>query len=271
MQELSSTGSVVANMLTSLGIDEFLTRTDGSGTRSHLTDILGSTVAELDASVSTQASYTYEAFGKATVSGSSGNAFRYTGREEDGTGLYFYRARYYQPHQQRFVSEDPLEFGGGDGNLYAYVRSDPLNYRDELGLCVSPVGAVIIGTMSAVAAGMIANASADATGGSIAAAALVGLGTGMLQGCVPGLNAILASGLMGVAGEATTQILTGRKINVGALIGAFAGNASAAYVTTRITAGLPASMEVFRAAANGWRNGVGGVGGAIGGALGGGK
>jgi YD repeat-containing protein len=94
VQELSGV-AVVANLLTGLGVDEFFARTDAGGTRSHLTDILGSTIAELSGSVVTQAEHTYEPFGTTTTTGSTGNAFQYTGRENDGTGLYYYRARYY--------------------------------------------------------------------------------------------------------------------------------------------------------------------------------
>ncbi len=44
-----------------------------------------------------------------------------------------YRARYYNPQLQRFISEDPLEFRGGDANLYAYVWNSPLNFIDPFG------------------------------------------------------------------------------------------------------------------------------------------
>ena len=81
-----------------------------------------------------QGQYTYEPFGKTTVTGVvSTNAFKYTGREDDGTGLYYYRARYYHPGLQRFISEDPIGFNGGDVNLYGYVGNDPLNLIDPLG------------------------------------------------------------------------------------------------------------------------------------------
>jgi RHS repeat-associated protein len=64
----------------------------------------------------------------------SSNPFQYTGREEDGTGLEYYRARYYGPAFQRFVSEDPIRFQSGDLNLFAYVGNNPINRFDPLGL-----------------------------------------------------------------------------------------------------------------------------------------
>jgi RHS repeat-associated protein len=45
----------------------------------------------------------------------------------------YYRARYYDPSAGRFVSEDPLEFAGGDTDLYRYVWNQLLNYRDPSG------------------------------------------------------------------------------------------------------------------------------------------
>lgn len=44
-----------------------------------------------------------------------------------------YRARYYNPQIGRFIAEDPLEFRGGDANLYAYVWNSPLNFIDPFG------------------------------------------------------------------------------------------------------------------------------------------
>ncbi len=49
-----------------------------------------------------------------------------------GTGLYLYRARYYSPTLQRFISEDPLGFGGGT-NGYAYVGNNPVSWIDPFG------------------------------------------------------------------------------------------------------------------------------------------
>jgi RHS repeat-associated protein len=133
VQELNG-AAVVANLLTGLGIDENFMRTDAGGAQNFLTDALGSTVAELDAAVAIQAEHTYEPFGATTSMGATGNAFQYTGRENDATGLYYYRARYYHPARARFIAEDPIEFAGGDENLYGYVGNDPLGLVDPLGL-----------------------------------------------------------------------------------------------------------------------------------------
>lgn len=59
----------------------------------------------------------------------------FTGREWDKeTGLYYYRARYYDPMEGRFISKDPLSFAGGDVNLYGYVQNNPINWIDPWGL-----------------------------------------------------------------------------------------------------------------------------------------
>ena len=132
VQELSGT-TVTANSLSG-GIDEVFQRTDSAGARSFLTDALGSTLALTDSTGTTQTSYTFEPFGNTTSSGvSSTNSFAYNGRELDGTGLYFSRARYYHPTLQRFISEDPIGFEGGI-NSYAFVSNSPTNFFDPLGL-----------------------------------------------------------------------------------------------------------------------------------------
>lgn len=62
-----------------------------------------------------------------------GNSLQYTGRENDGTGLYYYRARYYDPVLNRFVSEDPIGLQA-DLNVYAYVSGNPISFVDPDGL-----------------------------------------------------------------------------------------------------------------------------------------
>jgi RHS repeat-associated protein len=136
-QELS--GSTVIASLLSGGVDEIFTRTDSSGTFMPLTDALGSTIALVDSSGNVQISYSYDPFGGTSVSGQgSSNMFQYTGRENDGNGLYYYRARYYSAPLGRFISEDPLGFDGDDVNFYAYDGNDPIDFVDPFGLKLIP-------------------------------------------------------------------------------------------------------------------------------------
>jgi len=132
VQEISGT-SASANLLTG-GVDEYFQRTDSAGARGFLTDALGSTLALADSTGTVQTSYTFEPFGNTTVTGAATtNSFAFTAREFDPTGLYFYRARYYSPSLQRFIDEDPIDFAGGDSNLYRYVGDSPTNGTDPLG------------------------------------------------------------------------------------------------------------------------------------------
>jgi RHS repeat-associated protein len=131
----ATVGATTVDLLTGLGIDEYLTRTSGGTPEYFLGEALGSTVALADGTGAVATEYSYEPFGASTASGtSSSNELGYTGREDDGTGLYYYRARYYHPGLQRFISEDPIGFAGGDVNLYAYVRNRPTLVGDPLGL-----------------------------------------------------------------------------------------------------------------------------------------
>ena len=126
-------GTPSANFLSG-GLDQLFTRTDATGASHFLTDGLGSTLALTDASGNQSTQYTYEPFGGTTASGASNNSSQYGGRDNDGTGLYYNRARYYNPRLQRFISEDPMGFKAGDTNLYAYVGNGPTNWSDPLGL-----------------------------------------------------------------------------------------------------------------------------------------
>lgn len=127
-------GSAPTANLLSGGIDEVFQRADSAGTRSFLTDAVGNILALTDSTRTVQTSYTFEPFGNTTSSGTSTtNSFAYAGREFDAIGLYFNRARYYNPTIQRFISEDPIGLHGGI-NVYAYVENSPANSNDPAGL-----------------------------------------------------------------------------------------------------------------------------------------
>jgi RHS repeat-associated protein len=112
VQEKDSKNKIAFNELEGLSLDHVFSRMPASGSASYLlTDALDSTVGLADTSGVVQTSYTYEPFGKTTVSGAANtNPFALTGRENDSTGtlaLYNYRARSYSPTLQRFLNETP--------------------------------------------------------------------------------------------------------------------------------------------------------------------
>ena len=124
----------MANLLSG-DIDEVFARTDAGGAFTPLKDALGSTVALVDSSGNIQTTYAYDPFGNTTVLGAvNTNLSQYTGRENEGNGLYFYRARYYSPLTGRFINQDPMEFLGSGPNLYAYAGNSPTNFADPSGL-----------------------------------------------------------------------------------------------------------------------------------------
>ncbi len=119
---------------TGLAIDEVLARYGASGNKTLLQDALMSVIAQTNDDQSVQNFYSYSSYGEALAVGLDfGNPLQYTGRENDGTGLYYYRARYYDPVLKRFISEDPIGMMGG-ANFYAYVDDSPVTNTDPGGL-----------------------------------------------------------------------------------------------------------------------------------------
>ncbi|MEX5216842.1 MAG: hypothetical protein NW701_03355 [Nitrospira sp.] len=156
LAELSGS-TPTATYIRSLSFDEPFIRKQSGGDEFYQTDALGSTLTLTDSSGASSTTYTQEPFGKTTKIGSSTNAFQYTGREEDGTNVFYYRARFYHSGIQRFLSEDPynfasLQIAGGSGSLddqlqisaflavpkrhhpYSYVGNTPTLYVDPSGL-----------------------------------------------------------------------------------------------------------------------------------------
>ncbi|GAA4027034.1 hypothetical protein GCM10022232_85930 [Streptomyces plumbiresistens] len=130
--EQGSSGTTTATTVTS-GLDEFLTRTEGGKTQIYLTDALGTVVALADTDGTIATTYAYDPNGTPTASGTaSSNPYTFTGREDDSTGLLYYRSRYYDPQTGRFISQDPIGQAGGV-NLYQYALSSPTTYTDPSG------------------------------------------------------------------------------------------------------------------------------------------
>ncbi len=97
-------------------------------------DALGSVVTLTNSSGNTVEVYEYDVYGRVGATDANHpNRILFTGREYDKeTGLYYYRARYYNPQIGRFLQTDPLGYGPGM-NLYRYCSNNPMLLLDPLG------------------------------------------------------------------------------------------------------------------------------------------
>jgi RHS repeat-associated protein len=139
VEETNGSGSVVARYSQGASFDEPLAMLRSATTSFYEEDGLGSVTSLSSGAGALAQTYTFDSFGNQTASsGSLTNPFRYTARELDSeTGLYFYRARYFDPQTGRFLSEDPVGFSVGN-NFYAYVLNNPVNLIDPVGLAPWP-------------------------------------------------------------------------------------------------------------------------------------
>jgi RHS repeat-associated protein len=135
IEETNSSGTAVARYSQGLNIDEPLAMLRSSTTSFYDADGLGTVTSLANTAGALAQTYTFDSFGNQTASsGSLTNPFQYTARENDPeTGLYYYRARYYDPIVGRFVAEDPAGFRGGL-HFYLYTRNKPILFIDPSGL-----------------------------------------------------------------------------------------------------------------------------------------
>jgi RHS repeat-associated protein len=136
VKDLNSDGSTV-DYLNGPGIDNKLRLTDSrlaaTGPLYFLQDHLGSTTALTNSQGVAVSQINYDSFGNPSA-GANLTRYTYTGREFDSdTGLYYYRARWYDPKVGRFISEDPIGLAGGISQ-FAYVGNNPQNAKDPSGL-----------------------------------------------------------------------------------------------------------------------------------------
>ena len=161
--------------------------------------------------------------------------------------LFYYRARYYSPRMSRFVSEDPVGFLGGDVNLYAYVRNNPINLIDPTGLdpcCNQNYGDCVRKCME------------DRLGSLVDYAwKLYGLGAAFGIGSTP-VTVSTPISIGGVPQSTTSNLATVGGGRLGQAIGKALGGASAGRVGlsigTRVGAGALAGIGLGASAASGY-------------------
>ncbi len=132
IEEYGSSGTKSATYVHGTDADEVL----GYKTTvwySYHEDALGSVTRLTDSAGGTTSTYRYDAFGATRAQTGSSNTYGFTSRESEAApGLYYNRARYYDPGNGRFLGADPVDGG------YAYVGDSPPNFVDPTGMLPRP-------------------------------------------------------------------------------------------------------------------------------------
>ncbi|HXH76167.1 MAG TPA: RHS repeat-associated core domain-containing protein [Bacteriovoracaceae bacterium] len=247
------------------------------GSYSYLKDGLGSITDIIDNNGNLIQHYSYSSYGKIVsikdvvgvdISDSAPfkNRYSYTNREfDEESGLYYYRARYFDPGIGRFISEDPhpgiLSIPSTYSSSYVYGLNNPIRYTDPSGEIIP---AIIIGAMI----GAVANAYFNRDNGksflhNLAVGAVVGgLSAGVGAGVAAGIGwyiggwagAIIGGAAGGAAAAGTSQYITTGKVTArallfGALLGAVSGAIS--YGVTTNSPGAGGTMETVDGANKG--------------------
>ena len=136
---LDGAGSEVVRRLYGRGVDDIMAEEVSGTVHWFLTDPVGSVRDLVDNSAVLVDHYVYDSFGRLLSTPSSSNSLLANAREYDGSGLGYYRARYYDPLSGRFLSTDPrLPF------RYEFAASNPLLFTDPSGETISVEYTILI-------------------------------------------------------------------------------------------------------------------------------
>ena len=134
--ETNEEGAIQSYYIHGLGLIS-KTSADASQINYYHYDPIGSTVALSNTSGDITDQYLYDAFGNINRrTGNTPNPFQYVGQlgiQNDETGLFYMRARYYNPESGKFISRDPIGLVGGL-NGYLYGNQNPISQIDPSGL-----------------------------------------------------------------------------------------------------------------------------------------
>ena len=134
--DFNEAGEAIARYLFGDGIDSNIARwRAGEGTAWYLTDHLGTVRAIADAVGVLANQTTYDSFGQVLVETEAllGDRYKFTGRELNSGGGYYFRTRVYFAAAGRFSTSDQIRFRGNDANLNRFVNNTAINARDPTG------------------------------------------------------------------------------------------------------------------------------------------
>ena len=142
--ELDATYAAQKTFVHGRGIDRPLAVSDADKVAFLHADRRGSIRHVSDADGKATAAYRYDAFGRRVdQEGDPVSPFTFAGKSYDAaTGLYYFRARYYDPDLGRFLSRDPEAPAADDPityNPYQFARNNPVRFADPLGTSEFPI------------------------------------------------------------------------------------------------------------------------------------
>jgi RHS repeat-associated protein len=199
---------------------------DQVGTLRAVTDGSGAIVKRID----------YDSFGNVIADSNLGFTvpFGFAGGLHDrDTGLVRFGYRDYDPATGRWTAKDPIDFAGGDTDLFGYVQNDPINFIDPYGLkWVLGVGGGLIG-LDVSWNSSNPNVTSYSTGTGVLAAGALSVGW---------------QGKEGIFGPTVHEIVTKTPINVG-IFGKYGGisvnpDLSGIMINLGYGMALPLSMSV---------------------------
>lgn len=195
-------------------------------------DGLGSVIGLESEAGGHEAQYSYDLWG--ATSGwenlsptSATNRARFKGAlwmGDEGTELYYMRARWYEPRSGRFLSEDPIGLAGGL-DLYVFAGDDPVNQRDPTGTCFEPATATICTVMlygaalGALGSGAVYYLTGSEGGvwgliASVTAGAAFGAVTGGISELAVSTTALWAWMMLDYGTQSTLGVAIGRRERV---------------------------------------------------------
>jgi RHS repeat-associated protein len=209
-------------------------------------DHLGSTRLKTDSNGNSIYDTNYMPFGPVHEESGS-EEFKYTGKHEDPSGLYYFGARYYDPKTGRFITEDPVTGSLDDPqglNRYSYCKNNPHKYVDPDGELAQLVAGVIAGAIFGAGAGIVGyfiktrfteekftfkGMIGAATSGAITGAAtIVSVATAGL------INPLIIQGAAGAIGYAAESAISEELITPEGLITSAVIGGTIGYVTGRM-------------------------------------